>query len=200
MLGGPIIGFNTVINESRELIFASFGDVVKSHIVAVKFAQNSCEVNVGRKFSTVLTSAAGYPLDKTYYQTVKGMVTPLDILQEGGNLIIVSECSEGLGSKSFFDSQKRLLHLGEKKFYETIKGRTMAEIDEWQTEMQMRSMRVGKIKLFAPALKKDDRILTGVDVIEDITESIAESINIHDSPEIAVIPEGPYVIPFSRIV
>ena len=64
----------------------------------------------------------------------------------------------------------------------------------------MRSMRVGKIKLFAPALKKDDRILTGVDVIEDITESIAESINIQDSPEIAVIPEGPYVIPFSRIV
>jgi hypothetical protein len=28
----------------------------------------------GPRFSTVITSSAGYPLDKTYYQTVKGMV------------------------------------------------------------------------------------------------------------------------------
>jgi hypothetical protein len=29
------------------------------------------------------------------------MVTPLDILEEGGNLIIASECSEGFGSEGF---------------------------------------------------------------------------------------------------
>ena len=39
-------------------------------------------VAVGRRFGTVVTSSAGYPLDKTYYQTVKGMVTPLDILAQ----------------------------------------------------------------------------------------------------------------------
>jgi hypothetical protein len=37
----------------------------------------------GSRFSTVVTSSAGYPLDKTYYQTVKGMVTCLGILQPG---------------------------------------------------------------------------------------------------------------------
>ncbi len=42
------------------------------------------------RFKTVVTSSAGYPLDKTYYQTVKGMVTPLDILEPGGTLIIAS--------------------------------------------------------------------------------------------------------------
>ena len=34
-------------------------------------------------------------MDKTYYQTIKGMVTPLDILEPGGTLIIASDCSEG---------------------------------------------------------------------------------------------------------
>ena len=53
------------------------------------------------EFSTVVTSSAGYPLDKTYYQTIKGMVTPLDILEPGGTLIIASECSEGFGSAEF---------------------------------------------------------------------------------------------------
>ena len=42
------------------------------------------------RFNTVVTSAAGFPLDQTYYQTVKGMVTPLDILAPGGTLIIAS--------------------------------------------------------------------------------------------------------------
>lgn len=37
----------------------------------------------GSRFSTVVTSSAGYPLDKTYYQTVKGMVTCLGILEPG---------------------------------------------------------------------------------------------------------------------
>ena len=49
-----------------------------------------------RKFKTVVTSSAGYPLDKTYYQTVKGMVTPLDILEPGGTLIIASRMFRGL--------------------------------------------------------------------------------------------------------
>ena len=46
---------------------------------------------VPRRFPTVVTSAAGYPLDKTYYQTVKGMVGPLDILSPGGDLIVEIE-------------------------------------------------------------------------------------------------------------
>ena len=43
-----------------------------------------CNAQVeGSRFSTVVTSSAGYPLDKTYYQTVKGMVTCLGILEPG---------------------------------------------------------------------------------------------------------------------
>ena len=76
------------------------------------------EVPVPRRFHTVLTSAAGYPLDKTYYQTVKGMVGPLDILEEGGDLIIASECSEGIGSPEFAESQRRYIEHGMDAFLE----------------------------------------------------------------------------------
>ena len=84
--------------------------------LAVEFAKALCEVPVGQKFKTILTSAAGYPLDKTYYQTVKGMVAPIDILAEGGTLIIASECSEGFGSESFRLSQEKLYKLGLSNF------------------------------------------------------------------------------------
>ena len=80
---GDVYAVNTVIDEQRRLCFVNFGEIVESHLDAVRFVHDSCAVPVGRKFRTVVTSAAGYPLDKTYYQTVKGMVTPIDILAPG---------------------------------------------------------------------------------------------------------------------
>lgn len=196
MLDGPVLSLNTVLDEHRNLVYASFGDVIDSHMAAVEFARTSCEVSVGRKFNTVLTSSAGYPLDKTYYQTVKGMVTPLDILEEGGDLIVVSECSEGFGSDEFLAAQKRLVEVGPQAFLDTLLAKSLADVDEWQTEMQLKPMRVGSIKLFAPNLSEADKKCTGVESVGDLEVAIAESLAKHGDNDIAVVPEGPYVVPF----
>ncbi len=198
MLEGPVLSLNTVIDEHRNLAFVSFGEVIASHMLAVEFARQSCEVSVGRKFKTVLTSSAGYPLDKTYYQTVKGMVTPLDILEPGGDLIIVSECSEGFGSDEFLRAQKKLVSLGVDAFLDSLQQKTLADVDEWQTEMQLKPMRVGRIKLFAPGLSGPLKACTGVEPVDNLDQAIAESLSAQGDAQLAVIPEGPYVVPFAR--
>ncbi len=197
-VAGPILALNTVIDEARRLAFVSFGDIVQSHMAAVDFARASCEVTTGRRFSTVVTSSAGYPLDKTYYQTVKGMVTPLGILAPGGTLIIASECSEGLGSPEFRAAQERLVALGPAGFLDTLTVKSLADIDEWQTEMQLKPMRAGQIQLYAPGLGVDHGV-TGVEQVDDLTAAIAAAIARHGDPDIAVIPEGPYVVPFAEL-
>ena len=58
-------------------------------------------------------------------------------------------------------------------------------------------MRVGKIKLFAPNLGDDPSALTGVEPVTNLTNSIMESIERQGDNNIAVIPEGPYVVPFA---
>ena len=198
MLDGPILGLNTVLDEHRNLAFISFGEIVESHMAAVAFARASCEAAVGRRFKTVLTSSAGYPLDKTYYQTVKGMVTPLDILEDGGTLIIASECSEGIGSAEFRAAQERLVQLGPDAFLKTLTEKSFADVDEWQTEMQLKPMRVGRIQLYAPGLQADDLAVTGVEPVTDLASAVAAAAARHGDPEVAVIPEGPYIVPFSR--
>jgi len=196
MLGGGVYAFNTVIDEDRNLIYASFGEVVASHMAAVAFVRESIEVQVPRRFKTVVTSAAGYPLDKTYYQTVKGMVTPLDILQPGGTLIIASDCSEGVGSDEFRAAQQRLVELGPDAFLQTITGKQLADVDEWQTEMQLKPMRIGNIELYSQGLSDEDHAFTGVQRVHDLTGAIRDSMERHSDPAIAVVPEGPYVVPF----
>jgi lactate racemase len=192
---GEVYAVNTIIDEDRHLVYANFGEVIESHLAAVDFVAESARVKIGRQFSTVLTSSAGHPLDKTYYQTVKGMVTPLDIVKPGGTLIVVSECSEGIGSAEFRGAQERLLSLGPDAFLRSLLAKNFADIDEWQTEMQLKSMRAARVQLYTTGLEGADRAVTGVEMIDSIETALAQALARANDPEIAVIPEGPYVVP-----
>ena len=194
MLGGAL-ALNTVIDDRRRLAFVNFGEVVQSHLEAVTFARRYMEVPVRRRFSTVVTSAAGYPLDMTYYQTVKGMVGPLDILERGGDLIVASACPEGMGSPPYVEAQRRLVDLGPDGFLSSIAGKRHADIDEWQTQMQLRPMHVGRVRLYTDGLGERDAALTGVERVTDLTAAVADSMARHGDPHVAFIPEGPYVVP-----
>lgn len=194
MLGGAL-ALNTVIDDRRRLAFVNFGEVVRSRLQAVEFARGYARVAVGRRFRTVVTSAAGHPLDKTYYQTVKGMVGPLDILEPGGDLIVASACSEGMGSKHYVEAQRRLVDLGADGFASSIEHKLHADIDEWQTQMQLRPMRVGRVRLYTDGLGELDAGLTGVERVTDLTAAVAESMARHRDPHVAFVPEGPYVVP-----
>ena len=194
MLGGAL-ALNTVIDDQRQLAFVNFGEVVRSHLQAVQFARGYAQVAVGRRFRTVVTSAAGYPLDKTYYQTVKGMVGALDILEPGGDLIVASACSEGMGSKHYVEAQRRLVDVGPDGFASSIEHKRHADIDEWQTQMQLRPMRVGRVSLYTDGLDERDAGLTGVERVADLTAAVAESMARHRDPHVAFVPEGPYVVP-----
>ncbi|MCC6193200.1 MAG: nickel-dependent lactate racemase [Burkholderiales bacterium] len=191
---GEVYALNTVLDDDRDLVYVNFGEVIASHLAAVDFVADSIRVPVGRRFRTILTSAAGHPLDKTYYQTVKGMVTPLDILEPGGTLIVASACSEGLGSREFRDAQTRLREMGSDAFLASLLAKQFADVDEWQTEMQLKSTRVGRVQLYTTGLDPEERSLTCVDAIESVEGAVAGALAGTDGT-LAVIPEGPYVVP-----
>lgn len=192
---GQVYAINCVIDEERNLSYINFGEIISSHMKAVNFVSSFAKVKCNNSYNTIITSAAGAPLDGTFYQTVKGMVTPLEILKKGGDLIITSECSEGLGSEEFIASQKKLLEIGPNKFLENILKKDFAAIDEWQTEMEIKSLIKGNIFLFSEGLSEKDKLYTGVNIINNIAKTIDESIKRHNNNNIAIIPEGPYVIP-----
>jgi len=193
---GECYGLNTVIDEDRDLVFVSFGEITESHMAAVKVARSFTEVGVPRLFKTVVSSSAGYPLDKTYYQTVKAMVTPLKILEPGGTLIIASECSEGFGSHEFQQANANLVRLGKEGFTEMVLKKPLADIDEWQTTMQLKPLRRGKVQLYTTGLSEKERAITGVELIDSIEDAIVRAVKISGDKAIAVIPEGPYVVPY----
>jgi len=191
---GDVYALNTVIDDERQLSFVNFGEIVASHAEAVAYADRFLTVPIPRRFRTVVTSAAGYPLDQTYYQTVKGMVTPLDIVDDGATLIVASDCSEGLGSDAFRNSQRRLLEEGGERFLASLLDKRFADIDEWESQMQTKAQRAARVQMLS-RLGDDDRSLVGVELIDSVEEAVRDSIARSGDPAVAVIPEGPYVVP-----
>ena len=193
--GREIYAINTVIDEYRRLGFINFGEIESSHLEATRFADQYCVVDVDQTYETVLTSSAGYPLDLTYYQTVKSMVTPLPVLAENATLIVASECAEGLGSDAYRESQTRMLQEGPDAFMKRIRLQQFAAIDEWECEMQLKATNHAVVKLFSEGLVGEDRDLTGVDMIDSVQDALDESISKSSQGSVAIIPEGPYVVP-----
>jgi len=56
---------NAVIDDRRRVTFLNYGEIETSHMEAVDFLRTYVEIAVPQKFSTVVTSAGGYALDKT---------------------------------------------------------------------------------------------------------------------------------------
>lgn len=191
----PVYALNTVIDEDRRLAFVNFGEIAASHAGAVEFAIPYFRVELPRRFRTILTSAAGSPLDGNFYQTVKGLVGAKEALEPGGRIFIASECREGLGSAEFRQCQEFLVRHGWKAFLERIRQRDRAEVDEWETQKLTEILELGSAVLYAPLLPEADRAFTGIGHTDDIVRSMAEWIDAGSDRDVLVIPEGPYVIP-----
>lgn len=192
---GEVWAVNTVLDEHRRVSFINFGPLEQSHLEAVAFTRPYSEIKLTRRYKTVITSSAGYPLDSTYYQTVKGMVGAMDALEKGGKLFIVSACSQGMGSPEYVDAQRRLVGLGPDGFLNEIMPRQRAMIDEWQTEMQLKPMRRGAICLYTQGLSAEQLALTGVETTQDLSAALADWLRACGDKDVVVIPEGPYVVP-----
>jgi len=85
--------------------------------------------------------------------------------------------------------------LGPDKFLQSLLAKRFADVDEWQTEMQLKSMRAGRVRLYTTGLDDEERSLTGVDAIASVEGAVEVALAAAGDPSLAVIPEGPYVVP-----
>jgi hypothetical protein len=61
--------------------------------------------------------------------------------------------------------------------------------------MLLKPLRVGNIQLYSTGLSESDRKQVFVEMISSVEEAVAAGVRAHGDTEIAVVPEGPYVIP-----
>jgi len=94
---------NVVLSEKKEIICAVAGDVVEAHRVGCKFLDKLYKCVIPEKADIVIVSAGGFPKDMNMYQAQKALDNAKHAVRDGGIIIWVASCSEGLGEKHFED-------------------------------------------------------------------------------------------------
>lgn len=101
-----------------------------SHAAGIEFVRDRTTAWIPGLFDAAITSAAGYPLDLTFYQSVKGVTAAAHIVKPGGAILLVSECAEGAGAAEF--SRLLLESPSPSAFLEKIEHASV-EVDQWQS-------------------------------------------------------------------
>ena len=123
---------NVTLDEQRRVTGVVAGDMIGAFQEGVELIRGVVTAEVSEACDVVVTSSAGYPLDTTFYQAVKGLTGALPIVKEGGRIIIAAGLSEGVGSPEFqslFEENSSL-----EVFMERILGKDYFVMDQWQLE------------------------------------------------------------------
>jgi nickel-dependent lactate racemase len=60
-----------------------------------------CEVSTDKRYDLVLASCGGYPKDINFIQSHKTIHHAADFVRDGGRLIVLAHCRDGIGSRTF---------------------------------------------------------------------------------------------------
>ena len=94
---------NVVLNKRNEAVRAFAGDLHKAFMSGVQVVDGLCKVPCETRADIAIVSAGGSPRDINLYQALKAVHHALDIVNEGGVIVLVAECPEGHGNDTFRD-------------------------------------------------------------------------------------------------
>jgi nickel-dependent lactate racemase len=192
----PDLIVDVTLDEEKRITGVFVGDMVAAWQEGVRFAEQHVKDTLPHPADIVITSGAGWPLDTTFYQAVKGMVGAIPVARRGGSIIIASSCTQGIGGVHF----TRLLR--ETDDLNALMGRMQSPEweyvpDQWQVEELAKATREHRVYVVCDrnAIPPDVAAELFVTPAATVEEALADALQRHGpDATIAVIPKGPYVI------
>lgn len=184
---------NVVLDDHRRPLLFVAGDMEAAFMQGVEFVRRVAVDHVPHEVDIVVTSSAGYPLDTTFYQSVKGMTGALPIVRAGGTIIVAASLTQGIGSHEFTSLFRA--HATLEAFMQRILGDDYFVMDQWQLEEMAKVCRKAKVKMVSQGLSAE--VLSGlfVEPVATVEQAVADSLAEYGpQATIAVIPKGPYVL------
>ena len=193
----PDFMLNVTLNQGREITGVFAGDLVEAHRAGATFVGQSALQPVPEAYDVVLTSNSGYPLDLNLYQGVKGMSAAARIVKPGGDVILVSECWDGIPDHGEY---KRLLwEAGSpQELLERVMVPGFRCHDQWEAQLQAQIQLKARVHVYADGLSEDELWRAMVIPCASVEETLALIRREKPGATMAVLPDGPQTVPYVR--
>ncbi len=184
---------DVAVDRARRITGVFAGDIERAHETGVRVVEREVRVDLDRAADIVVTSAGGYPLDATYYQSIKGLVGALNIVRRGGTIILAAALSEGIGSVDF----QALLRdaQGNDAFMARITQPGFFRIDQWMVQHLCQVLRKARVILVTDGLAREAVPALLVEHAASVEEALRAAVDRHGTgAHVALVPQGPYVL------
>lgn len=99
----PRFAINTITNDDGTIAALFCGDWLASHRSACDVYATQHTVTISKKRDIVIVSCGGYPYDVNMIQAHKALEAASQACNDGGTIILLAECSDGLGRNDFIN-------------------------------------------------------------------------------------------------
>jgi nickel-dependent lactate racemase len=186
---------NVCLDGQRRVTWVGAGHMEEAWAEGVRFVEGVVKVPVAEPVDVVVTSGAGYPLDTTWYQAIKGLTGALPIVKRGGTVVLAVSLSEGLGSPEFQRVMAENPDL--KVFKQRILGSDYFLTDQWQLEELAKVVERCRVKVVSDGLPAEALRRCYVEPAATVEQAVADCLAEYGpAARVAVIPKGPYVLPY----
>lgn len=183
---------NVLLNKHKEISAVFAGDLVAAHEAGCAVAREVVGVKVPHRVDIAITTNSGAPLDLDLYQTVKGVDNASLITRDGGIVLIASSCAAGVGPQAFVDVHRSCRNPID--VLQRIRREEPLGV-QWQNQILARIQMRNQVLLRSDL---DDEVVRSmwIEPVRDLDAALAQAMQrIGHHAEIAVIPEGPLVLP-----
>jgi len=186
---------NVCLDGQRRICWVGAGHMERAWEEGVRFVEHVVRVPVTALCDVVVTSSAGYPLDTTWYQAIKGLTGALPIVKQGGTIVLAASLTEGIGSPEFAGLMADNPDL--KVFKQRILGKDYFVMDQWQLEELAKVVERCKVKVVTEGLPPETLRRCYVEPATSVEQAVSDSLAEYGpKARVAVIPKGPYVLPY----
>jgi nickel-dependent lactate racemase len=189
---------NVCINENHEITQVAAGDLEKAHENLVDYQLKHVFRDITKPYDIVVCGNGGFPLDLNLYQAVKSMALGEMAVKEGGTIISVNECSEGVGIGQ--EKFRELIFSGmlPKEIHDKILKKEIVVPDQWEIQILARVLMKADIFLIS-RLKENEIGKIGLKHAKSVEEAIQQGIEKHGKDaKILILPNGPQVLPLLK--
>jgi nickel-dependent lactate racemase len=190
-LAPPHLSVDVAINRGRQITAVFAGPVEVAHDAACAFVGSSAVQSVGSPFDVVVSTNGGHPLDRNLYQAVKGMAAAERIVRQGGIIVMVAACGDGIpGGGGFADVLSRARTAGD-----LIDAAGGPELDRWQAQVLGRVLQRAQVWLYSEGMTDQmttDALLVPVPDLSTVVQNALTALG--GSGTVAVLPLGPLTV------
>ena len=97
----PAFGINTILDEKKRAVNVFCGDWRLAHRAACDHYLKRHSFPIAEKRDVVIASCGGFPHDINMIQAHKALDMAAQACKDGGTIILLAECSDGLGRSDF---------------------------------------------------------------------------------------------------